>query len=112
MAIFSLVRQEELDVERRQGSFIERQRAFDIGYSQDDVVDHFSFLQIASVSAECLPWTNISSSHAFNEDGSPKFHIGEAITRRSDDNTSSVSWSDRRRISFLTRITRESNCIK
>ncbi len=58
MAIFPLVRQEELDVERRQGCFIELQRAFDIGYSQDDVVDHFSFLQIARVSMECLPSTN------------------------------------------------------
>src|ERR1700677_3147451 len=43
MPIFPFVRQEELDVERRQGRFVERQRAFNIAYGQDDMVDHFSF---------------------------------------------------------------------
>src|ERR1700691_5770194 len=40
MAILALIRHEELDVERGEGCFVERERAFHVAYGQDDMVDH------------------------------------------------------------------------
>jgi hypothetical protein len=40
VAMLSFVGQEELDIQGLQRRVIERQRALDIAYSQDDVVDH------------------------------------------------------------------------
>ena len=45
MASFAFVGQEESDIQGLQGRFVERQRAFDIAYSQNDVVEHGSLLQ-------------------------------------------------------------------
>ena len=49
MAVLSLERKEKLDVERRQACFIKRQRAFDIAYSQDDMVNQFFSFRIRRV---------------------------------------------------------------
>jgi hypothetical protein len=38
--MLAFVGQEELDIQGLQSRVIKRQRAFDIAYSQDDVVDH------------------------------------------------------------------------
>src|SRR5260370_36819307 len=40
MAVLPFVGHEELDVERRQRRFVERQRVFSIAHGQDNVVDH------------------------------------------------------------------------
>jgi hypothetical protein len=46
MAAFALVGQEESDIQGLQGRFVERQRAFDVAYGQNDVIEHGSLLQI------------------------------------------------------------------
>jgi hypothetical protein len=55
MPVLPFVGHEELDVERRQRCFVERQRAFNIAHGQDNVVDHIVPFKTASVSIALSP---------------------------------------------------------
>src|ERR1035438_1427181 len=56
MTTFALVGKEEPDIQGFQCRIVERQRAFDIAYSQDDVVDHILSFRMQGLRLSFRRW--------------------------------------------------------